>query len=200
MTQFFLVRHGETIWNSEARIQGHLDSPLSKKGLEQVKLLCKNMKEKIFSAIYSSDLGRAYETARCFSTKNGLPILTKTCLRERNLGILQGEMKRELKTKFPEAFSCYKSDPDYVIPQGESLKQLRDRSLKCLEEIAEKHDGQRILVVTHNGVIISLFKHTLGLPIGGAPRGFLSLNTGVSVFSYENKTWMLEVWGAMPLS
>ncbi|MEN8218669.1 MAG: histidine phosphatase family protein [Pseudomonadota bacterium] len=192
MTQIVLIRHGETLWNSEGRIQGHLDSPLTKTGLAQAQALGNRFKSKNFAALYSSDLGRAYETARRIY---GQPILVEPRLRERNLGIFQGMLKRELKTKYPKESGYYKAnDANYVIPKGESLKQLNDRSVNCLEELAQKHPGQRILVVAHGGVLVSLFKHTLGIPLD-APRRFLSLNSSVNVFSYQDQTWTLEVWG-----
>ncbi len=195
MTKIVLVRHGETFWNLEARIQGHLDSPLTKTGKAQAEALAKHFKSKNFAALYSSDLGRAYETARCISKQNGLSISVKTCLRERNLGILQGHLKAKLETQFPKEAPYYRNnDPDYLIPKGETLRQLSQRSIKCLETIAKKHDGQRILIVTHNGVLVSLLKHTLCIPLE-APRYFVSLNTGISVFSYQNGIWKLEVWG-----
>ncbi len=195
MTHFVLVRHGETLWNTESKIQGQLDSPLTKTGLAQAESLAVHFKSQDFAALYSSDLGRAYETARCISEKNGLPIFADPRLRERNFGIFQGALKKHLAIQFPEASRYYHThDPDYVIPEGESLKQLSQRCVNFFEELAQKHLGERILVVAHNGVFVSLFKHTLGIPLD-APRRFLSLNTSVHVFSYQDGIWMLEVWG-----
>jgi len=195
MTKIVLVRHGETFWNLESRIQGHLDSPLTEKGITQAEALAQHLKSQSFATLYSSDLGRAYETARRISEKNGLSISVKTCLRERNLGILQGQLKGELEKNFPKEAPYYRAnDPDYLIPEGETLRQLSQRSVKCLEAIAQKHDGERILVVTHNGVLVSILKNTLCIPLE-TPRYFVSLNTGINVFSYHNKIWKLEVWG-----
>ncbi|HEC85461.1 MAG TPA: histidine phosphatase family protein [Thioploca sp.] len=195
MTQIFLVRHGETVWNTQCRIQGHLDSPLTRTGLSQAKALAKHFKSQKFAALYGSDLGRAYETARCISEKNGLPIVIDQRLRERNFGIFQGVIKNDLKTKFPEAFRYYQAnDADYVIEEGESLKQLSKRCLDCFEELVQKHVDERILIVTHSGVLVSLFKHTLNIPLD-APRRFLSSNCGINVFYYQDKTWLLERLG-----
>ncbi len=193
MTQIFLVRHGETFWNLEARIQGHLDSPLTQTGIAQAEAVANRLKSQHFTALYSSDLGRAYETALRISEKNGLPILAKPCLRERNLGIFQGELKQALKTKYPKEFSRYK-DSDYAIEKGESIKQLSERTINCLEAIAQKHIGERILVVTHNGVIVSFFKYVVGIPLE-APRRFFSFNSSINIFSYHEQIWRLETWG-----
>ncbi len=195
MTKIVLVRHGETFWNLEARIQGHLDSPLTEKGKAQADALAEHLKSQNFAAIYSSDLGRAAETARRISEKKGLSVSVTNCLRERNLGILQGQLKGELEKTFPKEAPFYRAnDPDHLIPEGETLRQLSQRSMKCLETIAKKHEGKRVLVVTHNGVLVSLLKNTLCIPLE-APRNFVSLNTGISVFSYSDEIWKLEVWG-----
>ena len=195
MTQLFLVRHGETRWNSEGKIQGHLDSPLTNTGIAQAESLAVHLKSQDFAALYSSDLGRAYETARCISQKNGLPVFAEPRLRERNFGIFQGALKKTLDTHFPEASRYFHAhDPDYVIPEGESIKQLSERCVNCFEDLAQKHVGERILVVAHSGVFVSLFKHTLGIPLD-APRRFLSLNTSINIFSYQDGVWMLEVLG-----
>ena len=194
-TEIVLIRHGETLWNIEGRIQGHLDSPLTEIGLSQAQALGQYLKSQQFAALYSSDLGRAYETARCISKPNGLPIMIERQLRERNFGILQGVLKDTLASKFPEAYRYYRAhEPEYVVPKGESFKQFNTRCVKCFENLARKHVGERILVVAHGGVLVSLFKHTLNIPLN-APRRFLSLNSSINVFSYQNETWMLEVWG-----
>jgi probable phosphoglycerate mutase len=194
-TQIVLIRHGETLWNLEGRIQGHLDSPLTKIGLAQAEALGNYLKSEKFTAIYSSDLGRAYETARCISKQNGLPITIERQLRERNFGILQGVLKDTLASQFPEAYHHYRAyEPEYVVPKGESFKQFNARCVKCFEKLAKKHVGERILVVAHGGVLVSLFKHILNIPLE-APRRFSSLNTSINVFSYQDGNWILEVWG-----
>jgi len=195
MTQIILIRHGETLWNTQGRIQGHLDSPLTQMGFTQARILAERFKSEEIAALYSSDLGRAYDTARCISEIKGLPVLSQPCLRERNFGILQGVQKKTLESQFPETFRYYQShDPDYVIPDGESLKQFSQRCVECIEKLVQEYAGKRILVVAHSGVLVSLFKHTLALPVE-APRSFVSSNTSVNVFSYQNGKWMLEVWG-----
>ncbi len=195
MTKIILIRHGETLWNTESRIQGHLDSPLTQTGFSQAKNLAQRFKSEEIAALYSSDLGRAYDTARYISEIKGLPILVKPCLRERNFGILQGVQKKNLASEYPEIFRYYQShDPDYVIPEGESIKQFSQRCVECIEKLAQQCAGKRILIITHGGVLVSLFKHTLALPVD-AQRRFVSSNTSVNIFSYQNGKWMLEVWG-----
>lgn len=196
-TQIVLIRHGQTQWNWEGRIQGHLDSPLTETGLSQAKSLAKRMKSEKFAAIYSSDLGRARQTASCIAEKKGQPVLIDPRLRERHLGIFQGHLKKELKIKFPDEFEHYHTHhANYAIPEGESPKQFSDRCIECFEQLAEKYPGEQILIVAHGGVLNNLLKYTLGIPIE-APRHFLSINTAINIFSYQadHHTWMLELWG-----
>lgn len=191
-TKIFLVRHGETQWNLEGRMQGHLDSPLTDKGVAQAKALAEKLHHYFFAAIYSSDLSRAFITAQYLSKRK---IILKDCLRERNLGIFQGALKKDLDLLFPEEFRCYsKHDPEYVVPHGESGHQFRKRCVTCLEEIAKQHLGEQILVVAHGGVLNSIFKHTFDLPYA-SPRYFTLSNTTLNIFSYQDHRWMLETWG-----
>lgn len=195
VTRIFLIRHGETLWNSEHRIQGHIDSPLTPTGLAQAQALAQRLQAQTFAALYSSDLGRAYQTAQCLAQTTHLPILVDQRLRERNLGCLQGLTRSEAQQQFPKEYQLYQTlDPDYLIPNGESLRQFRQRCISCLEELIKQHPGQRILVVSHGGVLINVFKHTLHLPYD-MPRWFEIFNTSLNVFSYKEDHWRLETWG-----
>lgn len=194
-TQVFLVRHGETEWNLVGKMQGHSDSPLTAVGIAQADALADGMKNQKFSALYSSDLVRAYETARRIATKNHLTIITDNRLRERNLGIFQGLDKQGIAVQFPDEYQQYITDgANYVVPNGESGQQFFDRCVICLTELAQKHPGERILVVTHGGVLANLFKSTVGLSVA-SPRRFAVLNTSINVFAYHNGMWTLERWG-----
>ncbi|MCK5718314.1 MAG: histidine phosphatase family protein [Thiomargarita sp.] len=195
MTQIFLVRHVETLWNIERKIQGHLDSPLTETGLVQAQALGKYFKSETFTAIYSSDLGRTYQTAQAIADKQNLPIIKKICLRERNFGIIQGTLKKELESKYPHIFPYYKmNEPNYVIPDGESLQQLHDRCVQCFEKLAQKHPNERILVVSHNGILVALVKYILGIELKVRPA-ILSSNASINVFSYQNDTWRIDKLG-----
>jgi len=194
-TQVFLVRHGETEWNVAGKMQGHFDSPLTTVGIAQADALADGLKNQKFSALYSSDLVRAYETARRIATQNTLAIILDSRLRERNLGIFQGLAKKEIDEQFPHEYQQYTTDgANYVVPNGESGQQFFDRCVTCLTELAQKHPGECILIVTHGGVLANLFKSTVGLSVTG-PRRFTVLNTSINVFSYHNGIWMLERWG-----
>jgi probable phosphoglycerate mutase len=196
ITKIVLVRHGETQWNLAGKMQGHLDSPLTDVGLAQAEAIAGRLKSHVFSAIYSSDLSRAYQTAQRIVEENlQKQIRSDSRLRERCLGIFQGISKAELETQFSKEYRLYQArDPDYIVPNGESLRQFRERCVTCLTELVQKHSGEQILVVAHGGVLVSLFKHTVGLPLE-TPTCFEIVNTSLNVFAYRNECWRLETWG-----
>jgi probable phosphoglycerate mutase len=116
-------------------------------------------------------------------------------LRERNLGIFEGLHKEKIKDIHPEEYQLYKtSGPDYVIPKGESARQRFSRITSYLEELAIKHSGETILIVCHGGVLESLFRHALSIPLE-VPRNFKLLNGSLNIFYYENERWLLRTWG-----
>jgi probable phosphoglycerate mutase len=195
ITKIFLIRHGETLWNSEQRIQGHIDSQLNPTGFAQAQALAQRLQSQNFAALYSSDLARAYQTAQCLAQTTGLSIEIDQRLRERNLGCFQGLTHSEVQQQFPQEYHRYKTfDPDYIIPNGESFRQFRQRCINCLEELVQKHLGEHILVVSHGGVLVSAFKHILNLP-DHMPRRFEIFNISLNVLSYQANNWKLETWG-----
>jgi len=194
-TQIIAVRHGETQWNREKRWQGHNDSPLTKKGLDQAKAVANHLAEVQFSSIYSSDLDRACKTAEQIYKISGIKIITDARLRERNLGIFEGLTKPEMKSQFPEAFNKYQNqDPGYAVPKGESIKQCYARSTAFLKEIPEKHPGETIVVVTHGGVLNAYFRFIIGLPLE-APRRYQLFNASINRFSYTDGHFILNSFG-----
>jgi probable phosphoglycerate mutase len=125
----------------------------------------------------------------------GHKIVTDARLRERNLGIFQGLNGDEIRAKYPEEYRLHRSvGPGYVIPDGESVEQQVARNVDYLNEIAEKHLGETIVVVTHGGVLSGLFRHTFSIPYT-APRRFEFTNAGLNVFNYEEGNWYLQTWG-----
>jgi len=194
-TQVIIVRHGQTEWNIANVRQGHLDSPLTEEGIAQARALARRLLRERFTAFYSSDLGRAVQTAQIIAQATGHEIITDPRLRERHLGIFQGLVGDEIKEKYPEEYKLHRSlGPDYVIPGGESVRQQVARNLAYLNEIAAKHLGETILVITHGGVLSGLFRHTFSIPFE-APRRFEFTNAGLNVFVYQEGNWFLQTWG-----
>ena len=194
-TQVIIVRHGETEWNIAGIRQGHLDSRLTGKGIAQAKALGQRLAREKFSALYSSDLGRAVETAQEISRVTGHEIVTDERLRERHLGIFQGLSGAEIDAKHPEERRQFRTmGPDYVIPGGESMRQQVERNVAILDELAHRHVGETVVVVTHGGVVSGFFRHTLEISLA-APRRFEFVNAGLNVFVHEDGNWLLLTWG-----
>jgi probable phosphoglycerate mutase len=194
-TRLIIVRHGQTQWNNKGIRQGHLDSALTESGVSQAKALGRRLAHESFSALYSSDLGRAVETAKMIAAVTGHEVVTDPRLRERHLGIFQGLSAEEIKEKYPEEYRLHRTrGPDYVIPGGESVHQQVRRNLEYLTAIAEKHAGETIVVVSHGGVLSGFFRNTLSIPLT-APRRFEFVNAGLNVFVYDEGEWLLQTWG-----
>jgi probable phosphoglycerate mutase len=194
-TELILIRHGETEWNSQNRLQGHRDSALSREGLRQADALAARLSSVRFHALYSSDLGRALETARRIAARTGHAVVADTRLRERGLGILEGLTREEAGARHPEVFERYSNGgPDYVVPEGESTGQRLAHAVECLRELGRRHRGERVVAVTHGGVLSLLFRHSLGIP-HETPRAFSVLNAGWNQFDDHDGTLRLVTWG-----
>ncbi len=194
-TDVIVVRHGETEWNTEGRRQGHLDSTLTPKGRAQAEALAQRFTPESCSAIYSSDLGRAYETAKAIAEKTGHEVVADARLRERHLGIFQGLDGDEIRRRYPTEYQEHRNGgADHAVPQGESFRQQTARNMRCLEELARRHAGDVIMVVTHGGVLSALFRHTLDISLD-APRRFSFKNASVNRFRFQDGAWGLETWG-----
>jgi len=194
-TYVIVVRHGETHWNTEGRRQGHLDSTLTEKGRAQAEALSQRFNPDSCTAIYSSDLGRAYETARIIAEKTGHEVVPDERLRERNLGIFQGLNGEEIRARYPQEYQEHRNGgADHAVPSGESFREQTERNMQCLEELTQRHAGEIIMVVTHGGVLSALFRHTLAIPLD-APRRFSFKNASINLFKHQDGVWGLETWG-----
>ena len=151
MTTLLLVRHGETDWNAERRWQGHADVPLNERGREQARALAEQLAGDSIDAIYSSDLSRARDTADIVGTRLGVPVVVDADLREIDVGAVEG-----LTWEQSQAFEGW---------QGEPHEAHAERVLAAVNRIAERHPGERILVVTHGGSMRRVHEH-LGLDGG----------------------------------
>lgn len=189
MTEVLLIRHGETVWNRQGRMQGQHDSPLTPTGLDQAKQLARRLQSVAFSALYASDLGRAHQTARCITDATGHDIIAERGLRERAFGIFEGLTNREIEARYPDDYVFFaKRDPDYCMSGGESAATFRARVLDTLSAIAGRHDGKTVVVVTHGLVLDALYRAASGMGYE-APRGFPLLNCSVNTFRYRREGW-----------
>ena len=195
-TEIILIRHGETEWNSQQRMQGHSNSDLSSVGQAQIQALGQWMKIVPFDHIYSSDSLRAKQTAEAITQFSGHELKIDLRLREKNLGVFEGLTSEEARERHPEVFRLFKTaGSKYVIDEGESTQQLQDRALEIVEEIRFKHPEERVLLVTHGGFIRVVMKHSLGLSLE-TPTRFLIRNTGVFRLVWEDK-WIVSQMGGV---
>ena len=195
-TEIILIRHGETEWNSQQRMQGHSNSDLSSVGQAQIQALGEWMKNVPFDHIYSSDSLRAKQTAEAITQFSGHKLKIDLRLREKNLGVFEGLTSEEARERHPEVFRLFKTaGSKYVIDEGESTQQLQDRALEIVNEIRIKHPEERVLLVTHGGFIRVVMKHSLGLSLE-TPTRFLIRNTGVFRLVWEDK-WLVSQMGGV---
>ena len=196
-TVLILIRHGETLWNTQLRMQGSLDSDLTPKGELQIKALGEWMKEVPFDYLYCSDTPRAHKTAEAIRKFTGHNLNFDKRLREKNLGVFEGLTSEEARERYPETFQQFKTaGASYVIDQGESTQQLLKRALDAIEEIRNRHPQKVAVAVTHGGVVRVLIKHVLGIPLD-APTQFLISNTGIFRLVWRDK-WIVAEMGAVP--
>lgn len=194
-TRLIVIRHGETEWNREKRMQGTTDTQLSDVGLSQAQALGRRLAARPFRALYSSDLSRARDTARAIAEHTGIEIVADPRLQERRFGIFEGLVAAEIVSRYPEEHARFSSrDPDYEVPGGESARSFTRRCLGCLAEIADRHRGGEVVVVTHGLVLDALYRAANGLD-HGAPRPLPLINASINLFGYAAGAWRIELWG-----
>ena len=147
----YIVRHGQTEWNLLGKTQGHGNSDLTPKGIEQAELLADSMTKYPIDYIYSSDLGRAYQTAEIIGNKLNIEVEKTEALREMNFGTWEGRIIKDIIEVDPELYKMWRNEPHLAkIPQGETLSQIKERTDAFIKEINEKYDGKHIVLVTHS--------------------------------------------------
>lgn len=186
----FLFRHGETDWNREGRLQGHTDTPLNAAGLAQAIALSETLRPHRLDAIVSSDLSRARRTAEIVVEALAIPLFTDPGLRETNVGMAEGLLWSDAKTRFGEGLTeRWYSDGDVAFPGGETGIATRVRGLAALRRFTAAQPYRRIGVSTHGAMVRQLMKHAL--PPGSPPAP--ARNTVLYVLRYEPAAERLTV-------
>ena len=155
MTTILLARHGETDWNRDGRFQGWADPPLNETGRGQAQALAVQLEDVPIDAVFSSDLRRAHETALIVAEPHGIPVVVDQGLREIDVGSWSGLTRTEIEERFPDA----------EHHDGETREEHLARVLAAVERIACVHPGDRILIVSHGGSLLTLRRHALGDPV-----------------------------------
>ncbi len=193
-TRICIVRHGETDWNIEKRIQGHVDVPLNATGEAQARATAAGLAGSRFDAAYSSDLVRAWRTAEIAVAGLGLTARWSIGLRERHYGALQGLTAEEIRTRHPEEHARYLvRDPDCGFTNGESLSAFADRVVSAIEALVSAHCGQRLLLVSHGGVLDICYRQATGRGLT-SPRDFPIPNAALNWFEVGAGGWRLLEW------
>lgn len=194
MTRIIVVRHGQTEWNVQARIQGQGDSRLTAEGEAQARSLGERLARERFDVLVSSDLGRASATAQAIADRCGKPVVLDPRLRERHFGVGEGMTYDEVDAAYPGAFARVRSvDPDFVIPGGESRRQFHERVRGAFDSLAEAHSGRTLVVVTHGGVLATFFRHVHAIALDIA-HPIAITNASYNVLRHDGERWAVETW------
>ncbi|WP_296443546.1 histidine phosphatase family protein [Rhodoferax sp. UBA5149] len=193
-TRIIAIRHGETAWNVDTRIQGQLDIGLNETGRQQAKRLARALASESIQAIYASDLSRARDTARSIAHTTGQAVQTHEGLRERGFGVFQGKTFAEIETIWPEQAQRWrKRDPLWAPQGGESLVDVRERITRTASELAARHLGEQIVLVAHGGVMDVLYRAATGQEIQ-APRSWALGNTAINRLLWTPEGMTLVGW------
>ena len=194
-TRIIAIRHGETAWNAESRIQGQRDIGLNDTGRWQARRVGAALAGEEIKAVYSSDLGRAHETAQQISEATGIPVVRSEGLRERSFGMFEGRTFDEIHESWPEHAQRWRRRiPDWQPPEGgESLLELRERVRRTMIELAERHPGELIVVVAHGGVLDTLYRIATGQEVN-SPRTWELPNGAINRLLWTQEGFTLEGW------
>jgi probable phosphoglycerate mutase len=193
-TRVIAIRHGETAWNVDHRIQGQLDVPLNAMGQWQVHRLALAVVDDNIDVIYSSDLLRAFETAQAVSRACGKPVVTDVGLRERGFGVFEGLTYEEIKQRWPEQSERWrKRDPEFGAEGGETLNQFYERSIATASRLSALHPGQTVALVSHGGVMDCLYRAASRVALN-APRSWQLGNASINRLLYTPQGFTLVGW------
>jgi probable phosphoglycerate mutase len=194
-TRIIAIRHGETAWNADSRIQGQQDVGLNETGRWQAQRVGHALATEKISAVYSSDLGRAHQTAEPIAQAAGIPVIANEGLRERSFGMFEGKTFTEIEASWPDhAHNWRKRIPDWAPPEGgESLLQLRERVTQTMRDLAARHPGKLIVVVAHGGVLDTLYRVATGQEVN-APRTWQLPNGAINRLLWTPEGFTLVGW------
>lgn len=195
-TDIYLIRHGETDWNRQARMQGHADEPLNDLGREQADQVARAMASYQLNALYSSDLSRALDTALAIAQHHPqLQVQASALWRERDYGQFQGMTLPEVEAIDPHAAQQWRARvADFAPDGGENLLQFQARIAVQLQALAVQHAGQQIAIVCHGGVLDMVWRIAQGLPVD-TPRAWALPNTGINHLRWVSDAWQVLDWG-----
>ncbi len=194
VTRIVAIRHGETDSNAELRMQGQLDTALSRRGRWQASRVGEALADAGIEAIFASDLARARDTAAAIAERTGLEVVTDRGLRERGFGVFEGFTYADIELRWPaEASRWRRHDPDFGPEGGETLRAFSDRAVAACTRIAASQAGRSIAIVTHGGVLDCLYRAASGIGLA-APRSWQLGNATVNRLLYTARGFSLVGW------
>jgi probable phosphoglycerate mutase len=189
-----MVRHGETAWNAEGRVQGQTDVPLNELGHVQARAVAAVLAGERFDAVYSSDLLRVRQTAEPTAGRLGLPVAFDSRLRERHYGMFERHTYAEVRERYPAEYARFRDkDPEFDFGSGEALGAFERRALDCVAALIERHPGQSLLVFTHGGVLEMVYRRATARGLS-SPRDFEIPNAGLNRVEAGPGAWRVTAW------
>jgi len=194
-TRIIAIRHGQTAWNAELRMQGQLDTALDARGRWQAQQLAQALAHEAVDAIVASDLSRAMATAAPLAEARGLRVQREPGLRERCFGVFEGFTYADIERQWPDEVVRWRSrDPTFAPPRGERLSAFYERCLDVASQLAARHAGRAVVLVTHGGVLDCLYRAAARIALD-APRTWALDNASVNRLLHGDQGLMLVGWG-----
>ncbi|MES2538776.1 MAG: histidine phosphatase family protein [Pseudomonadota bacterium] len=198
MTEILLIRHGETHWNVEKRVQGHLDIALNAEGERQAAALGDALSDEKIDVIYASDLQRARQTAQAIAAPHGMQVRIERDLRERSYGAFEGMLHGDINTTYPDAYTMLRArDIDARFPMGvqqaETLRELSQRAVGVITRLANEHRHKKIVIVSHGGVLECIYRAANRLDFS-PPRDFDIKNASINRLLWDGESLRIAHW------
>jgi probable phosphoglycerate mutase len=195
VTRIIAIRHGQTAWNAETRMQGQLDTALDERGRWQAQQLAQALAHEAIDVIVSSDLSRAMDTAAPLARARSMPVQRERGLRERSFGTFQGFTYADIARHWPEDTARWRArEAEFAPPSGESLMAFYDRCVSAAQRLVAQHAGRSVVWVTHGGVLDCLYRAATRVALD-APRTWTLDNASVNRLLHGDQGLMLVGWG-----
>ncbi len=194
LTHVWVVRHGQTEWNAQSRIQGHTDIGLNEQGRIQAEKLAQALRDEPINAVYASDLRRAFDTAHAVAAMRGLEVVADPALRERHFGVYEGLTYEQIESQDPHGAKRWRErDPTFGAQGGETLLEFDERCRLSVERLARAHEGQTILLVAHGGVLDVWYRMAARIALSAA-RTWEIPNATVNRLLWSGQGFSLVGW------